>query len=222
MDVKFSIITPTYNCPDIHRNIASVRQQTYRNFEHIIVDDASDKWIPPEATIIHRRNQQRAISRNDGMKAARGEWVVWLDADDYMLPYYLEVLDQATKKYPNTKVFNYGGIVVWNNWSSTIRMSKKHYKGQMFVSGDIMSGGFAFKRECLEKTGYLPVATDPYTFAANFEIEHPEVANLYGDRTLGNPWGDDFAMFYMLTRYYEPQFLNIAPYVVMIRGEKKI
>lgn len=234
--MKYSIITPVHNGEKtIKRNLLSVLNQSFTDWEHIVINDGSvdgtmevlSKFLPKLEgrlrVVSHDTAKQRAVSRNDGMRAAEGEWICWLDADDYYLPYYLEAMNAAIEKYPEKKVFNFGGIVNWNNYSSTVRMSKEHRKGEEFKSGDVMSGGFIFKKECLQQTGFLPEASDPFTFGREMKLRYYEVKAMYGDKDdLGNPWGDDWAMFYMLTRSFEPQFINIAPYIVDIRGEKKL
>lgn len=234
--MKYSIITPAHNNEQtIKRNVLSVLNQSFTDWEHIIVDDGSvdntfdvlkpfiEKLQPRLRIIKHDITKQRAVSRNDGMRAAEGEWICWLDADDYYLPYYLEVMNQAIEKYPDKKLFNFGGIVTWNNWISQVKMSKEHHKLEEFKSGDVMSGGFIFKKECLQQTGFLPEVNDPYAFGREMKLRYREIEAMYGDKDdLGNPWGDDWAMFYMLTRYFEPQHFNVSPYIVNIRGDKKL
>jgi glycosyltransferase involved in cell wall biosynthesis len=234
--MKFTIIVPTYNnVESIPRTVLSVINQTYEDWELIVVDDGSDDgtteklvWFADRLKgkmriVKHASNMQRVVARNTGMKQAQGEWIIWLDADDMLFPYYLEVLDEATKKFPNAKVFNWGACLTWKNYKTTIRTSSKHNKGEIFKSGDVMSGGFMFKRECLELTGYLPEHRNPFDFGKAIKLDHPEIVPLYGDQNdLGNPWGDDWAMFYKLSRHFEPHWLEIAPYMVFVRtGNEK-
>jgi hypothetical protein len=52
--------------------------------------------------------------------------------------------------------------------------------------------------------------------------KNPELDELYSEQyDLGNPWGDDWAMFYNLTREYQPQFIQVAPYVIMVRTPER-
>ena len=87
-----SIITPTYNCAKfIGATIESVLNQTYQNFEMIIVDDASkdnteevvksfkDKRIK---YIRLSKNSGPAVARNRAMEEARGKYMAFLDSDD--------------------------------------------------------------------------------------------------------------------------------------------
>lgn len=235
--MKFSIVIPAYNAAEtIDRALGSLMMQSVGNeeFEVIVVDDASmdntldlvADWtnILPMKILKHQTNLNKAIARNNGMKAAKGEWICWLDSDDYYLPHYLEVMTQAIEKYPEAKIFNFGGIVTWSRWDQQVRMSNTYNKGDVFRSGGIMSGSFIFKRELLEECGYLPEERSPYAFGQEMLERYPEVKPLYkpGQLDLGNPWGDDWSMFYILTRKNGSQFLQVSPYVIMPRGEKHL
>jgi len=165
----------------------------------------------------------KAGSRNKGMQAADNDWISWLDDDDFYFPIYIEVMNQAANKYPDSKLFTCAGITISGNWSTSIRAPHLVKKGEVFVAGIVMSGGFLFNKSCLDDTGYLPVHGSPYEFGRMIREQHPEIVKLYGVRyDLGNPYGDDYAMFYKLTRYYEPIHLNRTLFGVMIRGEKQL
>jgi len=95
-----SVIIPTYNRGSLLREtIESVLQQTYSNYELIIVDDASSDntsaWIaehyPQFPLLILPINLGSAGARNVGLKRAKGEFIAFLDHDDRWLPEYLEV-----------------------------------------------------------------------------------------------------------------------------------
>lgn len=230
--MKYSIITPYYNpTPDIINTINSVKMQMFTDYEHILVNDGSDEPLPEHffhhiqiAGIDLPKHSQRVVARNAGMKEAVGEWIIWLDADDFMFPYYLELMNQLTMKYPDTDVFNFGGVICANDWGNRIASGRAYHKGEVFKSGGVMTGGFMFRRSCLDKTGLLPEGENPYVFGAKILEEFPEVKPLYkeGQMDLGNPWGDDWAMFYKLTRHFEPVYLNAAPYMVMVRNGRSL
>lgn len=90
-----SVVIPTFNCaatlPDA---IASVRSQRSSDLEIIVVDDGSiddtgrvlDELAGPDLRVISQGNAGPAVARNRGIDAAHGEWVAFLDADDYWLP----------------------------------------------------------------------------------------------------------------------------------------
>ena len=95
-----SVIIPAYNAAkSIARTLDSVLSQTLTDFEIILVNDGSPDTDAFEAalskyrervTYIKERNRGAAAARNTGIKAARGEFLAFLDADDIWLPNYLE------------------------------------------------------------------------------------------------------------------------------------
>lgn len=99
---RVSVITPTYNRAHVIGDaIASVRRQTYQDFEHIIVDDGSTDRTTEivgacaeddERIEYIRLNENRghAAAQNIGLDAASGEFVTILDSDDTWMPHRLE------------------------------------------------------------------------------------------------------------------------------------
>jgi glycosyltransferase involved in cell wall biosynthesis len=88
---QVSVIIPAYNCDRyLAEAIDSVLSQTYTDYEIIVVNDGStDQTVAvlrgygDRIRVIHQANQGVAIARNNGIQAARGEWVAFLDADDF-------------------------------------------------------------------------------------------------------------------------------------------
>lgn len=94
-----SVIIPVYNCHKyVTLAIESVRMQSWKSLELIIVDDGSDDGTTellqkiidprvPEVQVIYQlQNKGTASALNEGIKHARGEWIRWLSADDMMYP----------------------------------------------------------------------------------------------------------------------------------------
>jgi glycosyltransferase involved in cell wall biosynthesis len=101
----FSIIIPTYNRAHlISKAIDSVIAQTYENWELIFVDDGStDKtkelilsYQKKDERIryIYQDNSERSVARNNGIDNANGQYICFLDSDDYYLPDHLFNLNQ--------------------------------------------------------------------------------------------------------------------------------
>lgn len=91
----FSIVVPIYNVePYLERCIASMREQTYENIEIILVDDESPDRCPAicdryaeldnRIKVIHKKNGGLSDARNHGVAAATGEYIIFLDSDDYI------------------------------------------------------------------------------------------------------------------------------------------
>lgn len=97
-----SIITPLFNvAPYIHETIASVSSQTVTNWEHIIIDDASQDNSASIVKSLAEKdsritllqldtNQGSAVARNEGIKKAKGKYITFIDADDVWFPNFIE------------------------------------------------------------------------------------------------------------------------------------
>lgn len=122
MNPRFSIIMPLYNKERyVKKAVESVLSQTYRDFEVIIVDDGStdnsanvvkdfiaqidDRWIDDRLTIISQSNAGVAVARNRGVKKSEGEYVCFLDADDWWKPTWLEEMDTLITEYPDAGLY---------------------------------------------------------------------------------------------------------------------
>ena len=102
--VKVSIITPVYNVEAcIERCVKSVMDQTCRDFEFILIDDGSkDNSIhiaksllePSDINykIITQKNSGVSTARNEGIKQALGEYITFLDSDDYIDSQFIEFM----------------------------------------------------------------------------------------------------------------------------------
>ena len=109
MHPEASVILATYNrLTYLKRALRSVLQQTYVQYEIIIVDDGSTDgtaaWVKtnfPDVNLIQlERNLGAAAARNRGIKEARGTYIAFLDSDDVWLPEYLFSQVQALKARP--------------------------------------------------------------------------------------------------------------------------
>lgn len=105
-----TVIVPVYNIePYLERCIQSILKQTWKNWELILVDDGSkdtsgkicDKYAEREQRIkvIHKKNGGQSSARNAALEISSGEWIFFVDGDDYIAPNTLEYLWKfATKK----------------------------------------------------------------------------------------------------------------------------
>lgn len=89
---RFSIIIPTYNSADVvTRAIESVKKQSFTDYEIIVIDDCSKdntkEVLSKYTNINYVRNEENLKaggSRNKGLELAKGEYIIFLDADDYL------------------------------------------------------------------------------------------------------------------------------------------
>ena len=105
-----SVIIPVYKVEDyLDRCIKSILSQTFRNFELILIDDGSpdkcpemcEKWAIKDERIvvIHQKNQGLSAARNLGIRTAKGEFLTFVDSDDWISENMLEVLLELIRKY---------------------------------------------------------------------------------------------------------------------------
>ena len=104
-----TVIIPVFNrIKTLNKCVDSVLAQTYSDLEIILVDDGStdssenlcDKYKETDARIrvIHGCNQGAAFARNLGIENAKGEYITFIDSDDYVTPDYVEKLVEAFEK----------------------------------------------------------------------------------------------------------------------------
>lgn len=100
---KISIIVPVYNMEKyLCRCVDSILAQTYQNIQVILVDDGSTDQSAeicdsygakdPRVTVIHKENGGLSSARNAGIEAAHGEYIGFVDSDDYIAPEMYEML----------------------------------------------------------------------------------------------------------------------------------
>ena len=101
--VKISVIVPVYNVEKyLNATIESIVNQTYKNLELILVDDGStdsspkicDNWAEKDSRIkvIHKTNGGVSSARNAGLNIAAGDYIAFVDGDDYIDPDMYEVM----------------------------------------------------------------------------------------------------------------------------------
>ena len=90
-----TVVIPIYNVEKyLDRCVDSIVNQTYKNIEIILVDDGSpdncpqmcDEWAKKDERIrvVHKRNAGLGMARNSGLEIARGEYILFIDSDDYL------------------------------------------------------------------------------------------------------------------------------------------
>ena len=113
MHPRFSVIVPLYNkAPYVRKALESVCTQTYTNWECIVVDDGSTdgseqiiREYADRVTILHQPNAGVAAARNTGVAASKGDYLCFLDADDWWLPEFLEEMDRLIATYPDAGLY---------------------------------------------------------------------------------------------------------------------
>lgn len=118
--MRFSIVVPVYNVEKyIGKCLDSVLTQSFSDYEILVVDDETPDnsmaivaqraaAYPGKLRILHQQNKGLGGARNTGAAAAEGEYLLFLDSDDYLTPGALEALDDLLKQEPcQILIFNH-------------------------------------------------------------------------------------------------------------------
>ncbi len=196
-----SVIVPVYNVePYLERCVESIRNQSYKNLEIILVDDGSpdncgkmcDEFAEKDSRIrtVHRKNGGQSAARNSGLSIAKGDYIGFVDSDDYIEEDMYEVLFGALKStsaqmavcdyrvvnesgaYSGKKSFSgrvsvyegdsaYDIIIPTLNNSVWNKLYKKEcIKGLTFPEGQIHGEDFIFVLESLKNVERIAVADE--------------------------------------------------------------
>jgi len=104
----FSVIIPTYNRANlIGETLASVFEQTFTDFEVLVIDDGStdatkqvvDSFTDERLKYIYQNNSERGAARNNGIKKSSGQYVTFLDSDDLFMHHHLETVFENLQQH---------------------------------------------------------------------------------------------------------------------------
>jgi len=209
----FSVIIPLYNkAPYIEKALQSVLQQTFRNFEIIVVDDGSTDngaeivkkvfstdyltahqlQIPLKGfQLISQPNQGVSTARNNGAKQAKENYLAFLDADDEWHPEYLAKMMRLIEQFPDAGLWASSYYIVKNgrNRQATVGVEKDFSKGIINYF------------QVYAKTLCMPVCTDTAIVPKKvFEEEHGFKPQL--------KLGEDFDLWVRIVMKHPVAFLN--------------
>lgn len=192
----FTVIIPLYNKEKYISNaIKSILNQTFTDFEVLIVNDCSTDNSIQIATefesekiriIHHEKNKGLAATRNTGIKNAKSNYVAFLDADDLWKPHFLEKIFNLIQNFSEARIFgtNYEEI-----WDETIKMPHnnsdslpKDFVGYLnffkinIKQGIYNHGSVCIHKEVFEKVGYynenIQLSQDlDFNIRANFHFK---------------------------------------------------
>ena len=145
---KVSVIVPVYNTEKyLKRCLDSILNQTLREVEIIIVDDGSkeecallcDQFANTDLRIkvVHKQNAGLGFARNTGLEAATGEYVGFVDSDDYIEPQMFETMYETAKKHSADIAISGISFVGGNTFSeSEDFVAKPYFKETKFFDKD--------------------------------------------------------------------------------------
>lgn len=153
--LMFSVIIPVYNSEKtIEKSLKSVFDQTIQDFEIIVVNDGSTdhsldvlnkyKSCHSNMTIINQKNAGPGAARNKGIKNAKGEYIAFLDADDYWSEDFLEVVLAASNNRTADYIY--------------IEMVKENINGKVVGKTNVARNKDLSKQQmiCRQMTGKMP------------------------------------------------------------------
>ena len=197
--MKFSVIIPLYNkAPYVRKALESVCAQTCQDYELIVINDGStdnsaivaDEYLKTtdgiDYKIINQPNAGVSAARNTGVAASTGDYVAFLDADDWWEPTYLERMAQLIEDYPDA------GLYACNYYY--------HKDGVNIIKVDIPTGYFNYPKEYF-KNFAMPVWTGATMIPR-------KVYDEIGGFSLGIKLGEDFLLWSKIALRYPVAFLN--------------
>ncbi len=151
-----SVIVPVYNVENfLAICVNSILSQTLSDLELILINDGSkdesgkicDQFAAVDSRIIvvHQDNIGQSLTRNKGIEMARGEYIAFVDSDDFIQPHYLENLYRASVSYD-------ADLVVCDNMSCRESDSLLNVKECNLFEGRVFEDD---KMDCYFKTGFI-------------------------------------------------------------------
>ena len=161
---EISVIIPMYNAqPYIADALKSIQEQTFNEYEIIVIDDGStDKSAKivksfPRVNYYYQNNQGEAAARNQGMKLARGKIITFLDADDWYESTKLEEQWRFLQENPAIDVVYCNYIVKDHTKQDTTIIkseyfdpNRKNLLATVLFRQTIHTGSMMFRRQCFE------------------------------------------------------------------------
>jgi len=164
---RVTVVIPTYNrARFIAEAIKSVLEQTFRDFELIVVDDGStddtaavvSRFTDPRLRYVYQTNQERSAARNHGIRLAQGEYVAFLDSDDVWLPAKLEYQVALLDARPAVGLA-YTGAYIFED-QLTFTEQRPRWRGQvlkaLLMEDNVVCGSGAtplVRRACFARVG---------------------------------------------------------------------
>jgi len=171
----FSIVIPVFNKEKfVASTLKSVLAQTFTDYEIIMVNDGS---TDDSETIIQsiqddrihyffKENEGVAIARNFGIEKAKGDYICFLDADDYWFPMFLKTMNHYIQKLPDQMVFGCAIEIETKNKSFAA-----HYSIENKSDFEVVNFFDASQRECVLWTSSVAIHKSVFVAIGNFDTK---------------------------------------------------
>jgi glycosyltransferase involved in cell wall biosynthesis len=160
---KVSVIVPCFNQGQfVEEAVDSVLSQTYLDFEIIIVNDGStdkqtakvlEKYNNPKIRVIHTDNQGLGAARNNGIREARGVYILPLDADDRICPTYMEKAIRVLDENENVGIV-YCEAMFFGEKTGTWELPEYQFSRLLLEDNMIFCSAFFRKSDWVRTSGY--------------------------------------------------------------------
>lgn len=202
-DILFSVVVPLYNKVQyIERTIESVLRQTYQNYELIVVDDGSTDGSFDIANrlldndderkiLISQANAGVSMARNKGAELANGDYICFLDSDDWWEPTFLEEMDRLIDACPGAGMYGTGFYLIKNG---------KKRVAPIGVDNDFVMGYINYC-QVYARTLCMPISSSSVAMPRT-------VFNSSGKFRSGITLGEDFDLWIRVAIKYQVALVN--------------
>lgn len=202
--MRFSVIIPLYNkAPYVAKAIGSVLSQTFADYELVIMDDGSQDGSfevalqcidgHPNCHIYRQTNKGVSVARNNAVALSQGEYLCFLDADDWWEPTFLEEMSRLIEEFPDAGIYGTNYTIV----------NETRHKTRVASVG-VDSGfekGYINYCQVYAKTLYMPLTSITVSIPRDIFEEmkgFPKNIKL----------GEDFMLWIRIALNYKVAFLN--------------
>lgn len=200
--MQISVIIPVFNRPDkIRSALNSVLSQSEPPLEIIVVDDGSTDETTDvlnayvgRLKVIRQENRGVSAARNRGIRAARGDWIAFLDSDDAWLPDKLKMAREFHQQNPGYQIFQ--SEEIWIRNGRRVNPRKKHQK----------HGGWIFRQSlplCIVSPSAVVIKKDVLAKVGAFDESFPVC--------------EDYDLWLRISRHY-PIGLDPRPGIIKYGG----
>lgn len=202
--MKFSVVIPLYNKASyVAKAIGSVLSQTFTDYELVIVDDGSkdnsaaiaEKAIAekPNCKLIRQENAGVSVARNNGVTASHGDYLCFLDADDWWEPTFLEEMSKLIEEFSKAGIYG-------TNYTIVNETKKKTRVAPIGVNAGFEKGYINYC-QVYAKILAMPLWTGAVCVPRT-------VFNEFGGFPKGIKLGEDFLLWIRIALKYKVAFLN--------------
>ena len=202
--MRFSVVIPLYNkAPYVAKAIESVLAQTFADYELVIVDDGSNDSSADIAIqaiegrvnckVLQQENAGVSVARNNGVAASNGDYLCFLDADDWWESAFLEEMDKLIGEFPDAGIYGSNYTIV-NETRHKTRVAK-------IGVDEGFERGYINYFQTYSKTMYMPLWTGAVCIPR-------KVFEAMGGFPLGVKLGEDFLLWVHIALKHKVALLN--------------